>query len=243
MQTAIRFSFAFTTIVIFTACGGGGTESHDAAVDAAVDGGICGTHSNPGVLKLTDVLPATGSTVVNQGIVHGFTIVNAPAEFTSFKIIREDTHTAGISTPFDLQFQATKSGNNLYYRMVVESWTIAPGHVELRAAGSYDTKNGCTWVFPSPLYSYEISPAPIPDGGFPPETGKDGPAKPVDTSLDLIPAIDAPSPLDVTSTASDTLDVPIALDTATEPDAPVGLDGLAPVELDATLDSVGTAQD
>ena len=139
------------------ACGGsGGSSSLDGAIDAAV--GVCGTHAEPGILKLTGRTPAIGASVLDQNIVHGFVVENAPAIFTAFTLRYGDTHTAGISTPFDPTFQVTVSGSNLIYQMTINAWSRAPGHVEIVASGGYDTSKGCSWVFPSPLFSYDVTP-------------------------------------------------------------------------------------
>jgi hypothetical protein len=140
----------------FMACGGSGSSSADSAVDAA--GGVCGTHADPGILKITGRTPAIGASVLNQNIVHGFVVENAPAIFTSFTLRYSDPHTAGNSTPFEPTFQATVSGSNLIYQMTINAWSRAPGHVELVASGGYDTSKGCSWVFPSPLFSYDVTP-------------------------------------------------------------------------------------
>jgi hypothetical protein len=211
--------------VTFAACGGDGSSTkHDSGIRADADAGFCGTHENPGVLVPTELSPALGATVVNQSIVHSFTIVNAPAEFNSFKIVREDANTAGVSTPFDLQFQMTKVGSNLFYKMVVDSWSIAPGHVELRAGGSFDTKNGCTWIFPTPLFSYNITPAPIPDGGT------------LDTAQPIDNAMDVPSPTDAPGLdGPGMIDGSNVIDTAIELDTPAGIDGVA-LDVGSSLD-------
>lgn len=127
----------------------------DGAVDTAV--GLCGTHSDPGILKVTGRTPVIGASVPNQNIVHGFMVDNAPAIFTAFTLRYGDSHTAGISTPFEPTFQATVSGSNLIYQMTINTWSHAPGHVEIVASGGYDTSKGCSWVFPSPLFSYDVT--------------------------------------------------------------------------------------
>jgi len=207
------------------ACGDGGSSSADSAVDA--DNGVCGTHSNPGVLKLTGLMPATGTSVINQEIVHNFTVVGAPASNVNFTFLYGPTHTAGVSTPSDPKLEATLSGTNLTYRFTVDSWSNAPGHVELRASGGYDTPKGCTWVLPSPILSYDVT--PVLDAGATGETkgGIDG---------GTASPYDVPSALDVPAT----IDVASALDVATEIDAPLVFDGPATIEVSGALDSAGT---
>jgi hypothetical protein len=198
------------------ACGGL-AERTDGAVVAA-DSGRCGTHANPGVLTLTSLVPALGSTVPNQTIVHGFTVVGAPAVFTNFDLKFRPSHTAGLSVPADPQFQVTQSENNVIYQLTIDSWSRAPGHVELVANGWYDTAQNCTWVFPSPLFSYDLSPGP--DGGVTAEAGR--------------PADSAVSPVDTTTDGAK-VDAPIvAIDAA--------IDGEA-VAIDTALDSESIAID
>ncbi len=122
----------FGVCVALAACSDSGSGNADGA--AGTDGSVCGTHAHPGVLKLTGLSPAIGSTVVNQGIVHGFVVVNAPAVFTNFGLNPGASHTAGPSTPGDLKFgvTASASGSDLIYQLTVDRWAYAPGHVESR---------------------------------------------------------------------------------------------------------------
>jgi len=207
MKTVLQASMLGWFSAVLVACGGGGSNSADSAVDA----GACGTHANPGILKLTGLTPATGTTVLNQNIVHGFVVEKAPAIFTSFSWQYGDTHTAGISTPFDPVFQVTESGNNLIYQVTIAGWSRAPGHVEIVASGGYDTSKGCSWVFPSPLFSYDVT--PVLDAGVAGEGAMDG-------GLDH----GAIGPYDVPIT----LDSPITVDVPGEPD------GGGTVTVDAT---------
>ena len=219
-KAALRVSLLCGISAVLAACGGMGTRAADSAVDAERDGGMCGTHDNPGVLKVIDVVPAPGTTVVNRGIAHGFAVVNAPAFFTNFTLLFGSTHTAGVSTPSDPKIQATWSGNNLIYQFTVDSWSHAPGHVELRANGGYETSKGCSWEFPSPLFSYNVTAAL--DGGASGETSgaMDGGAGPVDGPYD-VPA---------------TIDVPLTFDGPAAVDVPVEPDGGVAVVVDATFD-------
>jgi hypothetical protein len=201
----------FGVCAALTACSDSGSDNADGA--AGIDGGACGTHAHPGVLKLAGVSPAPGSTVVNQGIVHGFVVVNAPAVFTNFNLNYGVSHTAGLSTPADLKFSVTASasGSDLIYQLTVDRWAYAPGHVELEASGGYDTLKGCSWVFPSPLFSYDV--LPVLDAGAGEAKGAiDGEA---------IGPYDGPTARDVPSA----LDAPGAVDSSSEPDVPLGLDG------------------
>jgi hypothetical protein len=189
----------------------------------ASTGVVCGTYDNPGILKVTGRSPAIGATVLNQGIVHGFVVENAPAVFTTFTLKYGATHTAGVSEPSDPKFQATVSGSNLIYQLTIDRWSHAPGHVELVTSDGYQTRAGCYWAFPSPLFSYDITP------------GLDGGAAEAKGSVDGgVSSVDGPGALD-TASALDTqaeIDVPIAIDgpATAEPD------GGAPIQLDSTLD-------
>lgn len=180
------------------ACGGSNSSSLDGAIDAAA--GVCGTHAEPGVLKLTGRTPAIGASVPGQTIVHGFVVENAPAIFTAFTLRYGDSHTAGVSTPFDPTFQVTVSGNNLIYQMTINAWSRIPGHVELVASGGYDTSKGCSWVFPSPLFSYDVTPGL--DAGLDagaaealgdPDGGGGAPMDAAGIDTDFISVIDAPA--------------------------------------------------
>ena len=162
-------------------------------VDAAsAEAGFCGTHENPGILQLDGRTPPLGGTVNNHDIVHGFTVVDAPAEFRNFELRFGPTHTAGQPSPEKPRFTlVTLENGSIVYQLTIASWSLSPGHVEVVASGGYTTSAGCTWQFPSPLFSYEIVGGP--DGGVPPEppARADG-AQPVDTALDVaLPPIDA----------------------------------------------------
>jgi hypothetical protein len=193
-------------------CGDASVHSVDAA---ARDGGPCGTHANPGILKIASLAPALGATVNNQGIAHGFTVSNAPAQFSNFKLAFGSTHTAGIPTPANPTFQLTTVGSDIIYQLTIESWSRSPAHVELSADRGFDTAAGCTWEFPSPLFSYDIVGGP--DGGA--GVNLDGGARwPLDvaldsTSLPVDGAVDGRSP-----------PVDSVLDLGLAPDAPAGPD-------------------
>jgi len=187
-------------------CGGAaGNAAADAAVDA--DGGPCGTHMEPGILKLANLVPAMGASVVNQTIVHSFTVVNAPGDFTNFDLRYGPSHTAGVPTPNGPRFQTTISGSDVAYQLTATSWSLAPGHVEWVASGGFDTSKGCTWNFPSPLFSYDITAGP--DGGAATEAGQqsvldapenfDLPPGEAASALDAGLTLEAGASLDVTA--------------------------------------------
>jgi len=182
------------------ACGGGGSNNANSAVDA---GGVCGTFANPGILRSTTLSPAMGSSVVNGNVVHRFVVENAPAVFTQFTLKYGPGHTAGLSTPAEPTITVTPSGpsgSTLLYQVTVDAWSQAPGHVELVASNGYETSKKCSWIFPSPLFSYDLAPAL--DGGVSGEAGgatdgggtgsvMDSPA-----AIDLASALDAPDEID-----------------------------------------------
>lgn len=215
-MTGIRKSavLALEICVALTACGDGGSGGADGAV--GTDGAVCGTYANPGVLQLTGLSPAPGSTVLNQGIVHGFVVVDAPAIFTNFTLNLGVSHTAGISSPADLKFTVTGSGSDLVYQLTVDAWAHAPGHVELEASGGYETLKGCSWVFPTPLFSYDVTPVLDASAGEAKGAIDGGAIGPYDGPR----AFDAPG----------VLDAPISVDSSTELDVPLGLDGPASAE-------------
>lgn len=223
---------------LLVGCGG----SDDSGVGA--DSGTCGTFDNPGILKLTNRSPAMGASVVNRDIVHSFTVVNAPADYYSFDLLHGEGHSAGLSTPDDPRFRTTRSGNNINYQMTIDSWSSAPGHVLLSARGSFSTSQGCTWTFPSPLFSYDVTPAPAPDGGVaadakqPLDTGADAGRVEVasvdlsGSSPDVAPVIDlaaetvAPFDSEVDVAGGD-YDSMLELDAIAETvDANAGIDGI-----------------
>jgi hypothetical protein len=179
----------------------------DEAKSSVADSGVCGTHSNPGILTLTGVTPAPGATVLNRNIVHSFTVVRAPGDFKSLELLYGDGHTAGVSTPEEPKWQTMVSDSDVNYQMIIDGWSNAPGHVVVKVRSGYDTSAGCTWGFPSPLFVYDVAPLPTPDGGAGPDSRPvlDGTAQVIDTSSQ-----DA-SPIEP-------LDVPLASDVSPEID-------------------------
>jgi hypothetical protein len=191
------------------ACGGAATRGEDAAL---ADAGICGTHANPGILKVKNLTPALNATVNNQAIDHSFTVTSAPAQFSSFDFKYDPSHTAGLPSPPNPHFQLTTIGSDVLYHLTIDSWAH-PGHVEVLASGGYDTLAGCSWSFPSPLFSYDVVGGP--DGGAASEAGGgvDGAKSPIDGSLIPVFYLDAPLKFD-----SDTVvDSPGPIDVATRP--------------------------
>jgi hypothetical protein len=202
---------------LLVGCGDGGGQG------VGADSAVCGTHEAPGILTLSSLKPAKDASVVNQTIVHSFTVLGAPADYRSFQLVYGDGHTAGLSTPADPKFQTTLSGSNVIYQLVIDRWAYAPGHVVLNAKGSFDTMQGCTWAFPSPLFSYDITPAPGLDGGPVFDS------KPAADAADM--AIDA-SAIDVLSGGLS--DLPMAVDLSSE--ALGGIDAAGVYDLSLDLD-------
>jgi hypothetical protein len=206
----------------FGACGSG-SDTPAGDLDASAGSSVCGTYDHPGILKVTGLSPATGATVINQSIVHRFTVENAPAVFSSFTLNYGSKHTAGGSTPSEPKLQHTLSGNTMIYQLAVDTWSRAPGHVELVASNGYQTSKGCFWEFPSPLFSYDIT--PVLDGGAGEANGAfDGGGTSVDSPHDVEGSLDA------------ALDAAGALDAATEIDVPLAFDGPAAAEVSAAPD-------
>ena len=205
------------------ACGGGGNSPDSGASTDA----YCGTSTNPGMLTLTGLSPALGSSVPNQHIVHGFTVVNAPAVFTNFTLAPGASHTAGQPTPDSLKLQMTPVGSDLVYQLTIASWAHTPGHVELVASNGYATSKGCVWEFPTPLFSYDVSATP--DGGQLTEVGGDGGARPFDTALDGSGPADAPENFDFPVRESGGRELGFPQDIGGSPDGGTALD--APIDL------------
>ena len=185
-------------LAVLAGCAGLATRADADAAPA--DTGICGTHADPGILQLTNRTPALDATVNNQAIDHGFTVVRAPAEFSSFELKFGPSHTAGLPTPEKPKFQLTIVGGDIIYKLTIDSWARSPAHVEMVASGGYDTPAGCTWSFPSPLFSYDITGGP--DGGAGLEAGGrlDGSAMPIDGSSDSAGQADVPENFDLAAT-------------------------------------------
>lgn len=179
------------------ACGDGASKQDSAVI---ADGGICGTNAEPGILNLAGISPAPRATVANQAIVHGFTVVGAPADFTSFDFKYAASHTAGWPTPANPRFTTTVVGSDVIYLLTIDSWSNSPGHVEFSANGGYTTSKNCAWNFPSPLFSYDIIGGP--DGGASSEAGasSDGPPKAIDAAIDAPIELDAPESYDLPGT-------------------------------------------
>lgn len=220
MKASTRTIAICTGAWLFAACGGGASVTRPER-DGSVDGGVCGTLDDPGVMTLEGVTPAPGTSVVNRYIVHGFTVRNAPASNVNFDIRYGSSHTAGGSTPDRPRFQATTLGTDVIYQLTIDAWSRAPGHVELIVPTSFTTSKGCTWVFPSPLFSYDIVPDPTLDGGSPRDAG---------TSLEAGVAIDAPALDQAPAVDASPAEIDAIIDAAQASDSPLL------VEVDASVD-------
>lgn len=213
-------------LVVLSACSSSkGANATDGSTSSQADA-TCGTHSAPGIMTLSNLSPALGSTVVNQNIAHGFTVVHAVANFTNFTLAYGSGHTAGLSTPNAPQVHTTVSGSDVIYQFTINAWSRAPAHVEILANGGFDTSAGCTWEFPSPLFSYDITAAPGQGGDAASEAG---------AGADLSPfGLDGPSPLGVDSSTGET---GLVVDGAGGLDVPLG------AGLDGAIDTTTPALD
>lgn len=126
----------------------------------------CGTLASPEVLGIKDVVPASGSLVPNESIVHGFTVVAAPGLFQTLKLgYLAGKHTAGEADPSAWSFSATTSGKDVRYEATGVKWTKAPGHVAIGAVERFQTTDGCVYSLPEPLFEYDIEVAAAGGGG------------------------------------------------------------------------------
>lgn len=117
----------------------------------------CGTKEDPVTFVLTDVAPAAGTTVANQDIVQQFTLVDPPFILSNgLTFVFLPTHTAGTPSPLPLQIVGNTSAKNHVYSTTVTSWSTAPGHVEMGEQATHSNAHGCAFVFPSPLFSYDV---------------------------------------------------------------------------------------
>jgi hypothetical protein len=89
--------------------------------------------------------------------------------------------------------------NNIVYQFTVDDWAIVPGHVELQASGGYETMEGCSWAFPTPIFSYDVAPRADFDSGITGAPRFDGGAADAPSALDC-PSFDASVALDAPAT-------------------------------------------
>jgi hypothetical protein len=157
MSKLLVFASLFALPLGFAGCG---SNSRPTTADDGHGHGAsyaCGTTAAPVTFVLRDVAPAAGTTVPNQNIVEKFTIVDPPFVITGLSFQTLPKHTAGTTSPFALQFTVVSDGNDDGYRIGVDSWSTAPGHVEIGVPGVFLNGNDCALAFPSPLFSYDIT--------------------------------------------------------------------------------------
>jgi hypothetical protein len=150
------------SVICVAGCGSDPSSESDAGSQA-----MCPAGSGTIQLTIADVSPARGATVPNHAIVEKFTIKNAPGFFTSFTTTLLATHTAGYPNPPNGALSVASVGNDLIYSSTVDSWTMAPGHVEMAFSSRYRTDDGCIYAFPSPMFSYDVVPVTGGDAGTP----------------------------------------------------------------------------
>jgi hypothetical protein len=158
MSKLLVFVGLFALALGFVGCG---ADSRPATADDGRGHGAsyaCGTTAAPVTFVLRDVAPAAGTTVANQSIVQKFTIVDPPFMITtglSFQFLPK--HTAGTPSPLALPFTITSDGKDHVYSTTVDSWSTSPGHVEMGILGTLANDNDCAFVFPTPLFSYDVT--------------------------------------------------------------------------------------
>lgn len=154
MQGAQAFSFlALSLAATLAVAPGCGDDSGGGAGGSAPS---CGTAADPEILTVTERSPEAESLVANDAIVHRFRIVNAPGMIQNMQFELPAAHTAGAPTPAQLTFTVTQEGSDLVYEAAPLTWANAPGRVEMRVAGSFQTDDGCVYAFPSPLFAYDL---------------------------------------------------------------------------------------
>ena len=115
---------------------------------------VCGGVGAPAELHLGNVTPELGSTVVNDDIVHSFSVLDDIA-FDDMALTLAPAHTAGASDPA-LSFAYKISATTTDYTAAAVSWETAPGHVELNSDAIYQTPDGCAYRLPTPLFAYDL---------------------------------------------------------------------------------------
>jgi hypothetical protein len=137
--------------VALLACGGG-----DDGDDDADPGPGCGTAAQPLMLSLGDLKPSLGSSVPNSGIVHEFKIIGLRVLFEP-DLTLTLAHTAGTPEPAQLMVSIDPSTPDVRYTFAPLRWTNAPSQVAIDVDKLYQTEDGCTYAFPNPLFSYEVT--------------------------------------------------------------------------------------
>jgi hypothetical protein len=152
---------AFVSLSISVGLFGCGADSRPTTADDGRGHGAsyaCGTEQNPVTFVLKDVAPAAGTSVANQSIVQQFTLLDPPFVLTNgLTFSFPPNHTAGTPRPLPLQIAVDMSAKDHVYSTTVDSWSTAPGHVEMGERATHLNANGCAFVFPSPLFSYDVT--------------------------------------------------------------------------------------
>jgi hypothetical protein len=147
-------------VVPFELSSCGGSNSRPTTADDGHGHGAsyaCGTESAPVTLLLKSVVPDAGSTVPNRSILHQFTLVDPPFLVDKLKLVSLPKHTAGSYSPNPLQLTVDTQSRDHVYSMTVDAWSVAPSHVEIGAQDMLSTESGCVFVFPSPVFSYDLT--------------------------------------------------------------------------------------
>ncbi len=115
---------------------------------------VCGGVGAPTELHVGNVTPELGSTVVNDDIVHSFSVLDDIA-FDDMALTLAPAHTAGASDPA-LSFEYEISTTTTDYTAAAVTWETAPAHVELNSDAIYQTPDGCAYRLPTPLFAYDL---------------------------------------------------------------------------------------
>jgi len=159
MTTCLTFARISATLLLSALAAGCGDDSEPA------ESGECPTGSAPTVLELRDVTPAEGETVVNEDIIQAFTVVSPPGVFESMSFNVSAKHTAGNPDTPALQISVTQEGQDTRYQINPITWSNAPAHVQLSIGETYLDQDRCAYVFPAPVFSYDITAAGEGGGG------------------------------------------------------------------------------
>jgi hypothetical protein len=135
-----------------------GEDEDSDDVSAGAESPDCAPADDPAELTIRDVAPAPGSTVPNADIVHRFVIADSPGVFTSLQLLLEPEHTAGTLDPPAVMFSIVPMDDDIEYSLPALRW-MAVGHVEVSFGGGFVDDDGCHWVFPPGIFSYDLSAA------------------------------------------------------------------------------------
>lgn len=139
------------------ACAAENGEDEDSDdVGESAESSDCAPADDPAELTIRDVEPAPGSSVANADIVHRFVIADSPGVFTSLQLLLEPEHTAGTLDPPATMFSIVPSGDDIEYSLPPLRW-MAVGHVQVSFSGGFVDDDGCHYVFPSGVFSYDLA--------------------------------------------------------------------------------------